>query len=556
VLRVGLRTRKREQSLGAQRKKCDVVVMWLTKAAANCEHEGPQQSKGYQMQFACRRTFQCSRMSLHRDVLCVSRSPVTLRALWFYTRGYSMRSGFALLLTFVGLVCASSVEAATYYVRNGGNDSADGRSHATAWASLNKVNGHSLAAGDRVLFHEGHRWVGQLTVHWPGTSSDPAVVGAYYLNGTTPVQGYRSARPVIDGNNRLPGGAYAPLVAVTANRVRVENLSVINSEGRGIVATGVRDAEIVGCNVSNTFDGGIVFLRSQGSRAENNFVTRTDVGHHENGRVWNAAIAMVSSNSTVVRNNTVSEVWGEGINANHGSQHTLIENNYVFGVRAVGIYSDAAPDTTIRRNVIVGTANRQWWRSSNSVGAGIALNNERYHYPAGGGSLSVDVQTRRAQIYGNLVAYTNTGIAVWNAMPPGAKFLNNILLSISNGTRDVEGTNLNGMVARNNYFSRGNPGGDYVHAGNRFEGLRLAKMSGWRAVTSRDQVSWRDFVVMSGSSVLGAGDDEPIRNASVAQNYQLDYNRAQHRRPMDIGGLTFATPVGRRPTAPVLRSGS
>jgi hypothetical protein len=164
--------------------------------------------------------------------------------------------------------------------------------------------------------------------------------------------------------------------------------------------------------------------------------------------------------------------------------------------------------------------------------------------------------------YDGTLIYNNTfvdnNIQVWMSglRAPGAKFLNNILLSISSGTRDVEGTNLNGMVARNNYFSRGNPGGDYVHAGNRFEGLRLAKMSGWRAVTSRDQVSWRDFVVMSGSSVLGAGDDEPIRNSSVAQNYQLDYNRAQHRRPMDIGGLTFATPVGRRPTAPVLRSGS
>jgi hypothetical protein len=495
-----------------------------------------------------------------------------------------MRLSLAHLLTIVGLVCASSAEAATYYVRNGGSDSADGRSHATAWATLNKVNGYSFAAGDRVLFHEGHRWVGQLTVDWAGTSSARAVVGAYYVDSNTPVQGYRSARPIIDGDNRIPSEIYAGLVAVTANRVRVENLRVINSGGRGIAVVDADNAEIIGCEVSKTYDGGINFTRSEGSRAEKNFVTNSDIGHRSDGRAWNAAIGMLSSSSTVIRDNTISEAYGEGINANHGSQYSLIENNYLFGVRAIGIYSDAAPDTTIRRNVVVGTANSQWWRGSNSVGAGIAINNERYHYPVGGGKLSLDIQSKRAKIYGNLVAYTSVGIAVFSALAessydgtliynntlvdnntqvamsglpkPGAKFLNNILLSLSSGTRDVDGTSLNGMVARNNYFSQGNPGGDYVHAGNRFTGLTIAKMSGWRAVTHRDQVSWRDFGVSAGSSVLGAGDDEPIRTSTSAQNYQLDHNKAGHRQPMDMGGLTFATPTKRRPLAPVSLSGT
>ena len=496
-----------------------------------------------------------------------------------------MRLSLAHLLTIVGLVCASSAEAVTYYVRNGGSDSADGRSHATAWASLSKVNGYAFAAGDRVLFHEGHRWAGTLTVDWAGTSSARAVVGAYYVSNNEPVQGYRTARPIIDGEDRLPSGRYAPLVAVRANRVRVENLRVVNSEGRGISVAEVSDAEIVGCAVSNTYDGGIHFLRSQGSRAEGNLVTQTDVGFKEDGVNWNASIVIVSSTSTVVRNNTVSEVWGEGINTNSGSQYTLIENNLVFGVRAVGIYASAAPDTTIRRNLVLGTANSQWWRgSNNSVGPGIVLNNEKYHYPVGGGTMSIDIQTQRAKVYGNLVAYTSQGIALWHTLAetsfdgtliynntlvdnntqvamsaspkPSAKFLNNILLSLSSGTRDVEGTNLNGMAARNNYFSQGSPGGNYVHAGNRFTGLTIAKMSGWRAVTNRDQITWRDFVVAGGSSVLGAGDDEPVRTSTSAQNYQLDHNTAEHRQPMDMGGLTFATPVKRRPMAPSSLSGT
>jgi parallel beta-helix repeat protein len=495
-----------------------------------------------------------------------------------------MRLSLAHLLTIVGLVCASSAEAATYYVRNGGSDSADGRSHATAWASLSKVNGYSFAAGDRVLFHEGHRWVGQLTVDWAGTSSERAVVGAYYLDANAPVQGYRTARPIIDGEDRLPSGAYGALVSVRANRVRVENLSVLNSEGRGISVADLSDAEIIGCVVSNTYDGGIHFLRAQGSRAENNLVTHSDIGHHEDGRNWNAAIAIVSSTSTVVRNNTVSEVWGEGINANHGSNHTLIERNYVYGVRAVGIYLDSSTDLTVRRNIVVGTANTTYWRSGSAVGAGIAINNELYHYPEGGGSLSVDVQVKRAKIYGNLVAYTTTGLSLWGALPstsfdstlvynntfvdnntqvnmgsqptPNSKFINNILLSLSSGTRDVGSASLSGMVARNNYFSQGDPGGDYVHAGNRFTGLRIAKMSGWRAVTSRDQISWRDFVIESGSPVIGVGDDEPRRTSDNTNDYVLDYNGAAHGAPMDMGALTFATPVRRRPMPPKSLAGT
>jgi parallel beta-helix repeat protein len=496
-----------------------------------------------------------------------------------------MRFSLAHLLAVFGVLGTSSAEAITYYVRNGGSDSADGKSHATAWASLSKVNGYAFAAGDRVLFHEGDRWVGQLTVDWPGTSSVPAVVGAYYVNGSTAVLGYRTARPIIDGEDQLPSTQYAPLVAVRADRVRVENLRVVNSEGRGISVADVSDAEIIGCTVSNIYDGGIHILNSRGARAENNVVTRADVGFHEDGRNWNASIAIVSSTSTVVRNNTISEVWGEGINANDGSQYTLIENNRLFAVRSAGIYADAAPDTTIRRNIVVGTANSQWWRGSfGSVGPGIVLNNEKYHYAVGGGSLPVSVQTQRAKIYGNLIAYTNEGIAFWHTLAetsfdgtliynntfvdnntqvsmssspkPGSKFLNNILLSLSGGTRDINGTNLAGMVARNNYFSQGDPGGGYVHAGNRFTGLAIAKMSGWRAVTNVDQISWRDFAVTAGSSVLGAGDDEPLRASTSAQNYQLDYIKGEHRQPMDMGGLTFGTPVHVRPLAPTSLAGN
>jgi parallel beta-helix repeat protein len=495
-----------------------------------------------------------------------------------------MHQAIKTILPMLAFAWAGTSEAATYYVRNGGNDSADGRSHGTAWASLGKVNSYAFAAGDVVLLQEGSRFVGQVTVDWGGTSSGRSVLGAYYLDGSTPVRGYRSARPIIDGEDRLPSGHFASLVQVTAHRARVENLRVEDSEGRAIWTTDANDVEIINNSVHNTYNAGIHFLRSTGSRAEGNIVSGQGIGNREDGVPWGASIEAVGCSSVIIRNNVVSEVYGEGINAHHGSRNTLIEGNYVFGVHAVGIYVDAAVDTIVRRNIVIGTANSHWWRSGSAVGAGIALNNENYHYPVGGGSLSTDVQARRTKVYNNLVAYTTSGLAVWGALSSstfdgtliynntfvdnniqvsmsgkpkaGAKFINNILLSLSSGTRDVDGTALNGMVARNNYFSQGNPGGDYVHAGNRFTGLRLAKMTGWRAVTSRDQISWRDFIVSSGSPVIGAGDDEPRRTSDTTNDYVFDYNKAEHGAPMDMGGLTFATPVGRRPMAPSALTGT
>ena len=110
--------------------------------------------------------------------------------------------------------------------------------------------------------------------------------------------------------------------------------------------------------------------------------------------MWGGAIELVASNDGMVRGNTVSEVYGEGINANHGSRNAIIEGNYVFAARAVGIYVDAAPAATVRRNMVVGTSNPEFWRTAKSTGAGIALNDDSYHYAANGGELAAEVQSR------------------------------------------------------------------------------------------------------------------------------------------------------------------
>ena len=60
-----------------------------------------------------------------------------------------------LLYIILILLVAVSVQAATYYVKTGGNDSADGLSDGNAWATIGKVNSVSLSNDDTVKFNRG-----------------------------------------------------------------------------------------------------------------------------------------------------------------------------------------------------------------------------------------------------------------------------------------------------------------------------------------------------------------------------------------------------------------
>lgn len=432
---------------------------------------------------------------------------------------------------FLVLFAATSAQAATYYVSNDGSDRANGTSDATAWATLDRVNRQTFASGDKVLFREGDRWQGRLAVDWSGTAAAYATVGAYHVENSKAFEGFRDQRPIIEGAGRYPqGGIYDALIVVNSHDyVRIANLEIRNSEGRGIAFGRSNYGDVVDVVVDGAYVDGILFLRSAHGSVSRSVVTHTSLVFPRDGKKhpWAAAITFTNSDFGRVMDTTVAESYGEGINTNGGSKGTLIENNRLFAVRAVGIYADAAPNTTIRRNIVLGTANKEFWRDDDSVGAGIAINNEKYHYKAGGGSLTTDIQSKDVKIEGNLVANTSSGIALWSGLPntsfdnlsvtnntlidndrqmsglgtaaPGGLLANNVLCSLSKGTADVDSSKLSGMTARNNYFSQGDPGADLSHDGNRYGGIALSKTTGWRTIDSIDGVDWKKFASIADS---------------------------------------------------------
>jgi hypothetical protein len=189
------------------------------------------------------------------------------------------------------------------------------------------------------------------------------------------------------------------------------------------------------------------------------------------------------------------------------------------------------------------------------------------------------VQSTGARVHNNLVAFTNQGIALWRDFPatkfddvriynntlvdnntqlsgyrgavPRSELVNNILLSLSDGTKDVGESGMTGVIAKSNYFSRGDPGSRLSHESNRFSGVQLARMQGWRDIDSPDDVRWQDFAPAQVSATNGTGD--PAASGGEAKpdaaDYRTDYNAVPHNDPPDMGALRYRLPE-RTPRGP------
>lgn len=87
------------------------------------------------------------------------------------------------LLVLAGLLQGASSPASAagtaYYVSDAGDDSNDGLSPASAWKSLEKVNGTVLEPGDSVSFRRGDTWTGGLIVNQSGTARSAITINGY-----------------------------------------------------------------------------------------------------------------------------------------------------------------------------------------------------------------------------------------------------------------------------------------------------------------------------------------------------------------------------------------
>lgn len=103
-----------------------------------------------------------------------------------------------------------NVSAVNYYVKTGGNDSANGLSDKTAWSTVDKVNNFqpSLSPGDSVLFKRGDIFYGKINIGKSGTAGNPVVYGAYGEGPDPVITGFRTITSWSDEGN----GIYSKVV--------------------------------------------------------------------------------------------------------------------------------------------------------------------------------------------------------------------------------------------------------------------------------------------------------------------------------------------------------
>jgi hypothetical protein len=76
------------------------------------------------------------------------------------------------------------MDARTFYLDAvNGNDANDGRTTATAWRTLTKVNATTFVAADTLLLKSGNSWTGQLKPRGSGSAAFPIIIDKY--GGTT-----------------------------------------------------------------------------------------------------------------------------------------------------------------------------------------------------------------------------------------------------------------------------------------------------------------------------------------------------------------------------------
>ena len=103
--------------------------------------------------------------------------------------------------------------ADTYYVSPAGNDASDGRTPATPWRTVEKVNATSFSPGDQILFARGGTWRESLKASSSGEPGKPILYGAFG----------QGSKPKFWGSDILrkgSGGTYSlakPVAAVLLN---------------------------------------------------------------------------------------------------------------------------------------------------------------------------------------------------------------------------------------------------------------------------------------------------------------------------------------------------
>jgi hypothetical protein len=440
---------------------------------------------------------------------------------------------FFLAMTFLA---PNIVSADTYYVKADGDDTLSGRSDATAWKTINKVNSFSFSQGDDVYFKcdDTFSVPRELTIDWGGTAANRAIIGAYYGDGTI---GVSRNSPVLDGGwdgitDLWTTASWNGLVTVSdgSDYVTIKDIKVYRAGRKGIFTDSADYVTISNVIVQTTYRVGVSLYNGDNCILEDSEIV--DVGRGGRCACINMTTKTGSSKGgTIIRRNVIRDNYYAGIDGSgreginfYLSNNSLAEYNVIYNPRAIGIYFDHAIGCTARYNLIYFTSDKVAWLSSTSPGRGIVLTDEDDEIAAHFGQDNT--------IFGNMIAGCVTGIEMWsgvnNDFDPGlvnVKILNNTIVEpVSTNASHMcikidPSEKHSNTIIKNNIFYRSS--GTIASVPSEAQGKndppyavpKLAKTSGWKDLQP-GELRFSDFALQADSppidSVINLGPENEI----------------------------------------------
>ncbi len=244
------------------------------------------------------------------------------------------------LCAFFALAASPLVASATtYYVEAGhGSDVDSGTTAATAWQSLGRVNRAHLSPGDRVLFHSGEVWHGQLVPTASGSSGKPIIFDRYGSG----------VLPLVAGD----GAVTDAVLLRNVEQIELHHLAVTN-HGTGVAVRRGVDvlldnygtahhivlADLYVHDVNGTDaqkDNGGLLFRTHGDKVPSRF----DGLIIERNIVWKVDRSGIVGESS----NTARTHW-------FPSLHVVLKDNYVEDIGGDGIVPWATEGALVSGNV-------------------------------------------------------------------------------------------------------------------------------------------------------------------------------------------------------------
>lgn len=247
----------------------------------------------------------------------------------------------------------------TFFVKNGGSDSADGLTDGNAWATIAKVNGATLVAGDVVQFKRGSVWRETL-VPKSGGSGNP-ITYKDYDSGNLPLIKCSDlgANWTLDAGNvwfislatdpnevwfdETRGTEELSKAALTASNEwffdsGASRLYVFSTTDPDTAFTSpgieyaVRDFAINNQNKNNVTLQNLAWRHGRGSAEGNGAVfitgsTNVTVDGCEGTECWDSAITSGSNTNLVIQNCTLSKNRLCGVNGPTASTSVTVRNN-------------------------------------------------------------------------------------------------------------------------------------------------------------------------------------------------------------------------------------